>query len=208
MKEFSVPMAIVDFIPVALFAVAAIMLQRDLYNKMSKGAFALFAAGTIDIIFAGFLKALYKLLYAAGVCDFEAINVMYFPVISIGFLLSGLGLVAMLFHKQTENAALSVAAPVMFKGTAVMISFMILGLGMIYIVLGVLAIRLKKPVVVAILVLSFFCSLSMGYLSSKDFEAAIWNWIAQGINVIGQGTLLISVLMLRKAGLVELILKK
>ena len=60
MKEFSVPMALVDFIPVLLFAVAAIMLQRDLYNKMSKGAFALFATGTIDIIFAGFLKALGK----------------------------------------------------------------------------------------------------------------------------------------------------
>ncbi|MBQ3797974.1 MAG: hypothetical protein II842_17140 [Butyrivibrio sp.] len=47
MKNFTVPMAIVDFIPVLMFTIAAIMLQRDLYNKMSKGAFALFAAGTI-----------------------------------------------------------------------------------------------------------------------------------------------------------------
>lgn len=61
MNQFSVPMALVDFIPVILFAVSSIVLQRDLYNKMSKGAFALFAAGTIDIIAAGALKALYKL---------------------------------------------------------------------------------------------------------------------------------------------------
>ena len=52
MKDYSVSMALVDFIPVILFAVAAVMLQRDLYFKMSKGAFALFAAGTIDIIFS------------------------------------------------------------------------------------------------------------------------------------------------------------
>ena len=36
----TVPMAIVDYIPVALFGAAAVLLLRDLYNKMSKGAFA------------------------------------------------------------------------------------------------------------------------------------------------------------------------
>ena len=52
MKEFTVPMALVDFIPVAFFAVASVILMRDLYNKMSKGAFALFAAGSINVAFA------------------------------------------------------------------------------------------------------------------------------------------------------------
>lgn len=64
MKEFSVLMALADFIPVVLFCAAAVILIRDMYNKMSKGAFALFAAGTIDVICAGSLKAIYKLLYA------------------------------------------------------------------------------------------------------------------------------------------------
>ena len=204
MKEYSVSMALVDFVPVILFAVAAIMLQRDLYFKMSKGAFALFAAGTIDIVFSGLMKALYKLLYALGVCDFEVLNSLYFPMISVGFLLAGIGMLAMLFHNQTENSALCVAPPTVFSGTPIMIAFMVIGLAMIYVVLGVMAIRLKKGVVVAILIFSFFCSLSMGYLSSKDFESAIWNWIAQGINIVGQGTLLISVIMLRHAGIEQL----
>lgn len=76
MKNFSISMGIVDFIPVILFSIAAIMLQRDLYNKMSKGAFALFAVGTIDIICAGMAKALYKLLYGAGICDFKTLKSM------------------------------------------------------------------------------------------------------------------------------------
>ena len=46
----TVPMALVDYIPVGLFIAAAIILQRDLYNKMSKGAFALFAAGTLMML--------------------------------------------------------------------------------------------------------------------------------------------------------------
>ena len=87
MKDFSVGMALVDFLPVIFFAAGAVLLMRDLYNKMSKGAFALFAAGAIDITCAGMLKACYKLLYAAGVCDFEALNTLFFPMHSIGFLL-------------------------------------------------------------------------------------------------------------------------
>lgn len=197
MKDYSVSMALVDFIPVILFAVAAVMLQRDLYFKMSKGAFALFAAGTIDIIFSGLMKALYKLLYALGVCDFEVLNSLYFPMISVGFLLAGLGMLGMLFHDQTKDAALCVAPPAVFSGTPIMIAFMVIGLAMIYVVLGVLAVRLKKGVVIAILIFSFVCSLSMGYLSCKNFEEAIWNWIAQGINIVGQGTLLLSVMILR-----------
>ena len=55
--EFSVPMALVDFIPVFLFGAAAVLLLRDLYSKMVKGAYALFAAGVIDVFMAGFLKA-------------------------------------------------------------------------------------------------------------------------------------------------------
>ena len=100
MNEFSVAMALVDYVPVVLFAIAAVLLQRDLYDKMSKGAFALFAAGTVNIFCAGFLKATWKLLYAAGVCDFQALDAMFFPVQSIGFLLAGLGIVAMVCFRQ------------------------------------------------------------------------------------------------------------
>ncbi|WP_029231358.1 hypothetical protein [Butyrivibrio sp. VCB2006] len=208
MKDFSVVMALVDFVPVLFFAIAAVRLQRDLYNKMSKGAFALFATGTINVVFAGCSKALYKLLYAARVCDFEALNNLYFPVISVGFLLAGIGLVGMLTHKQTENAALSVMPPVLFTGTPIMICFMIIGLGMICYVLCAMAHRLKKSAIMILFIINFLCCLGMGYLASKDFDVAIWNWIGEGINILGQGAFLLGVIRLRKAGLVELKLNK
>lgn len=203
MKDFSVSMALVDYIPVILFAIAAVILQRDLYNKMSKGAFALFAAGTINIACAGALKATYKLLYAAGICNFEALNAMFFPVQSIGFLLAGIGILAMISHKQTKSAALAVAPPV-FSGTFVFVGLMVAGLGIMDAVLCILSAKLKKPAVIALFVLSFICSLCMGYLSSQNFAEASMNWIAEGINVIGQGTLLAGVLLLHKNGISDL----
>jgi len=57
-------MALADFIPVVLFALASIYLMRDLYGKMSRVAFALFAAGIIEVTSAGFLKAAYNAVCA------------------------------------------------------------------------------------------------------------------------------------------------
>ena len=207
MKDFSVSMALVDYIPVIFFAFAAVILMRDLYNKMSKGAFALFAAGTIDITCAGALKATYKLLYAAGVCDFEALSAMFFPVQSIGFLLAGIGILAMLCHKQSKTAVCA-AAPPLFSGTFVFVGQMVAGLGIMDVVLCILSAKLKKPGLIALFVLSFVCSLCMGYLSSQDFAEASMNWIAEGVNVVGQGALLAGAILLHKSGLTELELRK
>ncbi len=103
MKEFSVLMSLMDYIPVILFTTASVLLVRDLYNKMSKGSFALFAAGVIDIMTAGFLKATYKLLYALHLCDFLSLSNVFFPMQSLGFMLSGLGLFALICYRQTKE---------------------------------------------------------------------------------------------------------
>ncbi len=203
MKDFSVAMALVDYIPVIFFAIATLMLQFDLYNKMSKIAFALFAAGTIDVFAAGALKATYKLLYAAGVCDFEALNAMFFPVQSIGFLLAGLGMIAMLCYKQEKKTAVFAVAPAVYSGTFLFVGLMVAGLGCMNAGLCYLAAKLKKKSAIVLFVLSFVCSLCMGYLSSQDFAQASMNWIAEGVNVVGQGSLLGGAWMLHKAGLSE-----
>ena len=203
MNDFSVAMALVDYIPVVLFAAAGVILMRDLYSKMSKGAFALFAAGVIDVTIAGALKATWKLLYAANVCDFAALNAMFFPVQSIGFLLAGIAMLAMLLRTQAEHTALAIAPPV-FSGTFVFVGLMVAGLGMMDAVLCILSARLKKPWLIAIFAVSFVCSLGMGYLSSKDFAQASMNWIAEGVNVVGQGLLLLGTVLLHKAGLKEM----
>ena len=200
--DFSIGMALVDYIPVLCFAFAAVILMRDLYNKMSKGAFALFAAGTIMITLAGALKATWKLLYATGICNFEALNNMFFPTQSIGFLLAGVGILAMVCHKQGETKLRSV--PPVFSGTFVFVGLMVAGLGLIDAVLCILAVKLKKPALIALFALSFVCSLCMGYLSSKDFAEAAMNWIAEGVNVVGQGTFLAGAYLLHKNGLADL----
>lgn len=204
MKDFSVGMALVDFLPVIFFAAGAVLLMRDLYNKMSKGAFALFAAGAIDITCAGMLKACYKLLYAAGVCDFEALNTLFFPMQSIGFLLAGVGMLALLCHKQAGRGGAAYAvAPPLFSGTFVFVALMVAGLGLMDAGLCILAAKMKQKKWMVLFILSFACSLGMGYLSSQDFTEASMNWIAQGVNLVGQGLFLLGAWVLHQHKLAD-----
>ncbi|MBR0354654.1 MAG: hypothetical protein IJK35_04735 [Oscillospiraceae bacterium] len=197
--DFSVPMALFDFVPVALFAVSMVLMQRDLYNKMPKYAFACFAAGTINILIAGFLKAVWKLLYALGLCDFLVLNTMFLPTQSLGFLLAGLGIILMFTGRKK---ALAVAPP-LFTGTLVFIPMMVLGLGAICSCLGVLAAKLKKKGLIPVFVLCFIVYMGMGYLGSRGGNSAADNWLEQGVNTLGQLLLLIGVSGLHRAGLRE-----
>lgn len=197
MHDFTVLMGLTDFVPVALFAVAAVLMQRDLYNKMPKYAFACFAAGCVNVFLAGFLKALWKTLYAMNVCDFQVLNTMFLPVQSIGLLLTGFGLILMLVGRR---GTLAVAPPV-FSGTFVFITMMVLGLGAMCAALSVVAARMKKKGLIAVFALTFLCYMAMGYLASGDGSSALMNWVEQGVNTLGQILLLFGVAKLHRAGL-------
>ena len=206
MKELSVTMALVDFVPVILFGAAGIILLQDLYNKMSKGVFAVFSTGTLITIIAGFGKALYKLLYGAGICDFGLLSNMQLPLQGLGFLMAGVGAFAML-HFRKKAAGVFAAAPPVLSGTWLFVACMLIGLCLLYYALSVLAVKLKKPILVLLFVLSLAASFAMGYLSTRDFTFAGINWITQCVNIAARGLLLIGVLRLRKAGLADLVLE-
>ena len=202
MHDFSVAMGLMDFVPVAFFAVTAVILLRDLYNKMYQGAYALLAAGTINVFTAGFCKALWKLLYAANICDFTALEEMFLPLNSLGLLLVGLSLIGMLCWKRKDAVMLS-AAPAVFSGSVVFIMMMVVGLGGICTVMSILAARMKKKGTIVLFVLSFVFAMGMGYMSSKDSSLAWVNWVEQSINTVSQLCLMLGTIALHKAGLTE-----
>ena len=200
MYNVSVPMALMDFVPVAFFGVTAALLRKNLFNKMSRQTFSMFASGTMFIFTAGFLKALWKLLYGLGVCDFQVLNTLFMPIQSIGFLLTGIAAILMLVRKKVPV----LAAPPVFAGTMVFIPMMVLGLGTIVTVLSILAAKLNKKAVMVLFILSFLASLAMGGMATQDSTQAWVNWVEQSLNCIGQGLLLWGVLILDRSGLKEM----
>lgn len=199
MYNFTVPMALMDYVPVAFFGVTAVLLLRDLYNKMFKGAYALLAAGSVNVFLAGFCKATWKLLYAANICDFVALEEMFMPVNSLGLLFVGLSLIGMILWKR-RSVMLS-AAPVVFASSMPFIIMMVLGLGGLCAGLSILSAKMKKGAVMILFILSFVCAMAMGYMSSRDSTQAWVNWVEQSINTVSQLCLMLGVIVLHKQGL-------
>lgn len=201
MYNFTIPMALMDYLPVFFFGVTAVLLLRDLYNKMFKGAYALLAAGCVNVFLAGFCKASWKLLYAANICDFVALEEMFMPVNSLGLLFVGLSLIGMLCWKR-KGALLSVA-PVPFTSSMPFIMMMVVGLGGLCVGLAVLSAKMKKAPVMILFILSFVCAMAMGYMSSQDSTQSWVNWVEQSINAVSQLCLMLGVILLHKNGMKE-----
>lgn len=199
MYNFTVPMALMDYLPVFFFGVTAVLLLRDLYNKMFKGAYALLAAGCVNVFLAGLCKATWKLLYAANICDFVALEEMFMPVNSLGLLFVGLSLIGMLVWKR-KGALLSVAPPV-FASSMPFIMMMVLGLGGLCAGLSILSAKMKKGKVMILFILSFVCAMAMGYMSSQDSTQSWVNWVEQSINTVSQLCLMLGVIALHRAGM-------
>ncbi|MBR2700919.1 MAG: hypothetical protein IKD99_06720 [Erysipelotrichaceae bacterium] len=196
MNGISVPMAIIDFIPVVLFFITAVVLQRDLYNKMSKGAFALLAAGSIMVFFGGTYKALWKLLYALNVCDFTTLNNALFPMQGPGFLLVFLSLLG-----NRNGKKVYAVAPAVYASNLIFIIMQVVGLGGTQAMLAIRSVKMKKTNALICFVLSFIFMLGMGYLGSKFDDSSRMHWIAQVTNIVSQGTLLAGTMILHNAGL-------
>ena len=199
MYHFTVPMALMDFVPVIFFGITAVLLIQDLSNKMHKAVFTLFAAGCFDVFLAGFCKALWKLLYAANVCNFVALEEMFMPVNSIGLLLVGVSLILMVCMKK--KSAVFSAAPVALTSSMPFIMMMVVGLGGMCASLSILAKKMKKGKVMILFILSFVCAMAMGYMSSRDSTLSWVNWAEQSINTVSQLCLLLGTNALHKAGL-------
>ena len=199
MYNFTISMALMDFVPVAFFGVTAVLLLGDLYNKMSKGVYALFAAGSVNVFMAGFCKALWKLLYAADICNFVALEEMFMPVNSLGLLFVGLSLIGMVTFKK-KTAALTVA-PVALTSSLPFIAMMVVGLGGMCASLSIVAAKMKKGKVMTLFILSFVCAMGMGYMSSQDSTLAWVNWAEQSINTVSQLCLMLGTIALHKANL-------
>ncbi len=201
MNGITVPMAIVDFVPVVFFFIATIVLMRDLYNKMVKGAFALLAAGSIMVFLGGLYKATWKILYALNVCDFIALDVAFFPLQAPGFVLVFLGLTSLGKGKFDTGATALSVAPIVYQSNLIFIVFQVVGFGGIQYCMVRISLFMKRKLPVVLFILSFIFVLGMGYLGAKFDDSSNMHWLAQMTNILSEGCFLWGVLILHKAGL-------
>ena len=192
-------MALFDLVPVLLYAISAVIFQRDFISRMNKGCYAVFCAGTIMVITGGLYKAAYKILYAAEICDFPLLSDSFMPFQATGFTLSAIAVMGYVLGRGREKREnVMAAAPALVTSKFVFVIFMVLGVVFSHIGYAILALRNKRRASAILFLVSMVFELGMGYLSTKDFSKASMNWIAEAVNCLGMLTLLIATVDLHR----------
>lgn len=221
MKEYSIPMALFDMLPVIFFMTGTTTIAADMRQKMTLPSKILFVGGSWIVGAAGLLKALYKLVFSTGMGDPAWMSGQFFYNQALGFLLAGIGLtlaVTRLDKAQPGGAGSGRSGSGGSKGGSgsgklysvvpipvmALVGIMVAGLAALDASLCFLAARLKKRSALVLFIVSFFMCLGMGYLSSRSFEKASMNWIAEGVNAVGQLAFLAGCRILHGAGLDKL----
>lgn len=221
MKEYSIPMALFDMLPVIFFMTGTTTIAADMRQKMTLPSKILFVGGSWIVGAAGLLKALYKLVFSTGMGDPAWMSGQFFYNQALGFLLAGIGLtlaVTRLDKAQPGGAGSGGSGSGGSKGGSgsgklysvvpipimALVGIMVAGLAALDASLCFLAARLKKRSALVLFIVSFFMCLGMGYLSSRSFEKASMNWIAEGVNAVGQLAFLTGCRILHGAGLDKL----
>lgn len=98
-SHFSLPLALVDSVPVVLFLISCCILGSAFHAP-------LFLAGAVLCAFAGLCKVVWKILLAATGKDYPVLNRFFLPVMLIGFLLLVLGIVQAIHDNKIPSAYL------------------------------------------------------------------------------------------------------
>lgn len=232
MKEYSIPMALFDLLPVVFFVAGTMTVAGDMKHKMTFPSRILFVGGSWIAGAAGLLKALYKLIYSLGLGDPAWMSGQFFYNQAFGFLLAGVGLtMAVTRPDKAQGGAGSGGSGSDSSGSGgsrnfggagsggsdsgklysvvpipimALVGIMVAGLAALDASLCFLAARLKRRSALVLFIVSFFMCLGMGYLSSRNFEKASMNWIAEGVNAFGQFAFLAGCRILHEAGLDKL----
>ena len=215
MKEYSIPMAVFDLLPVVFFIAGTMTIAGDMKQKMTLPSRILFVGGSWIVGAAGLLKALYKFIYSLGLGDPAWMSGQFFYNQAFGFLLAGVGLTLAVTRLDMAQGASDSGGSKSGSGSGklysivpipvmALVGMMVAGLAALDASLCFLAAKLKKRKALVLFIISFFLCLGMGYLSSKSFEKASMNWIAEGINAVGQLAFLAGCGILHEAGLDKL----
>jgi hypothetical protein len=193
METYPLSLALFDFVPPLAFLVGAFFLVRTCLMCRGKPSGSIMLAGTLLVFLGGFLKATWKLLYAANLADIQWMSQGQFVFSAFGFLGMCMAVVDMvrgLKKLPIGGAAFAMAAwkiPFLFVMT-------VSSLGAEGI-LASLAFRRRAPLAAIGFVVGVLGILAMGALASAE-QTIPMQWVSEFVNTIGQAGFMVGCIFL------------
>lgn len=186
--NYSIIMAIVDFLPVLFYFLAAWLVAKDLYSYVGKTTYGLLAAGSLMCFIGGAFKALWKLLFCFGI-NYPAFFTSFFPMQAPGFMLYFVGLIIAMkeLKKGKGENGLNMVTAATVTSSVPLLAFQSIGSVGSLVCLSILGFRTKNKLAGICFILSIVFLFGMVGLSATIDSTLGWaNWLEQGVNTIGQ----------------------
>lgn len=194
MEVYSLSLAFFDFVPTFFFLTGAFFLVKTVFVCMGAPAARMLMAGSALVFLGGFLKAFWKLLYAAQLADIRWMSEAQFLFLGIGF--SVIFFTVFLMTRKEKN---SVAVAALFFGmTPWKLPFLFL---MVVTSLGAegilayLAFQRNLRLAAAGFIVGVLGLLAMGTFASAEQSVAM-QWIEETVNALGQGGFMLGCILL------------
>jgi hypothetical protein len=180
-EPYSLGLALVDFIPSLAFAIGAYFLIRLVQRECGKPCAYLMIAGCSLVFMAGFLKALWKLLYALNLADIQLLSEAQFVLLAPGFFLMLIATVR--FSRMMRHTAVPLAAMAAWK-IPLMFVMVVSSLG-VYGILTYLCFQRHLRLAAVGFIIAFLGILAMGGMAGGS-QTVRMQWIAESINSLAQ----------------------
>jgi hypothetical protein len=180
----SLPLALLDFVPVACFLIGGWYMSRIAEQLRSQHARQAILFGTALVTAGGAAKAAAKLASAANLGNLDQLGEVHFMLQAPGFLIL---LVSAMFLLRAEGIPVPRPNPVLALAAwkIPLIALMALaGTGMHGILTGI-ALRRKAGAAAAGFALALVCLLAMGAAAQGE-QTIARQWVEESINTFGQ----------------------
>jgi len=193
METYPISIALFDFIPVTMFLVGAFFLVRIALQMRGSPCGRMAMAGALLVFLGGFLKAVWKLLYAANVADVRWMSEVQFAMVAPGFL--ALLVTAILLARGRKKAAAPLLAIAPWK--IPLLAIMTLSSMGAQGILAYLSFRRRVPLAAAGFIVAFLCLVAMGNMASGE-QTIAKQWIEESINTLGQLGFMLGAILLHR----------
>lgn len=196
MSDFSVSLALVDFIQPILYSSFIIIMIKNLKGKIKMSLFVPFTVGGIMSICAGLIIPTFKLMVGLGFMEFKLPDVLL-TIVEAGVLISSISLFATTFKKNYSEKMYAAGFPISLNTFAIILG----AIGMLIMSISLIKIgyRKKSKLAVIFAIMPIVCTLVLGFTSSVvDLYSAASHWVLEAISIIMEGSLLASAITIFK----------
>lgn len=192
MGNYSFGLALFDFVPTFFFLIGAFFLVKTVFICAGKPAARMLMAGSLLVFIGGFLKAFWKLLYAAQLADIVWMAEAQFLLLGIGFF--AMFVTVLLMVRQRKNSAAALFLGITPWKIPFLFLMTVTSLGAEGI-LAYLAFRRNLRLAAAGFVVGVLGLLAMGSLASAEQSIAM-QWVEETVNTLGQGGFMLGCILL------------